>query len=245
MVDFISSEQQDEDSYYISPEKEKLNHKLKRKARTVYNSYQLQELNMHFSKKQYLALPDRVELASKLGLSQTQIKIWFQNKRSKLKKFLKSSGTPGIQTGIYHEIQAHDGYARMAYPNHSVSPYPTDAIQFFSYPERRYLLENQRQLRNERINGEVDENVFSSDDLESIAKSCQRRSSPLLGRWNRNMAKSHPLHHPDQMLPLGIGGVQNYSLSFNSIYSNNFNNNISPVNLSHSYPQWSPFQPSV
>ncbi|ULU00673.1 hypothetical protein L3Y34_001250 [Caenorhabditis briggsae] len=57
-----------------------------RKPRTIYNTAQLQMLQKKFDKTQYLALPDRAALAAELGLSQTQVKIWFQNRRSKQKK---------------------------------------------------------------------------------------------------------------------------------------------------------------
>ncbi|CAD6188112.1 unnamed protein product [Caenorhabditis auriculariae] len=57
-----------------------------RKPRTIYNSQQLQMLQKKFQKTQYLALPDRASLAAELGLTQTQVKIWFQNRRSKQKK---------------------------------------------------------------------------------------------------------------------------------------------------------------
>ncbi|CAL2037484.1 unnamed protein product [Caenorhabditis brenneri] len=63
-----------------------------RKPRTIYNTQQLQMLQKKFEKTQYLALPDRAALAAELGLSQTQVKIWFQNRRSKQKK-AKSGGT--------------------------------------------------------------------------------------------------------------------------------------------------------
>jgi hypothetical protein len=65
-----------------------------RKPRTIYSSHQLQMLQQRFKQAQYLALPERAELANTLGLSQTQVKIWFQNRRSKQKKMSKGNGEP-------------------------------------------------------------------------------------------------------------------------------------------------------
>lgn len=46
-----------------------------RKPRTIYTSLQLQQLNKRFLRTQYLALPERAELAAILGLTQTQVII--------------------------------------------------------------------------------------------------------------------------------------------------------------------------
>ncbi|XP_034362726.1 homeobox protein DLX-4 [Arvicanthis niloticus] len=74
----------------LEPSQQSLTRKL-RKPRTIYSSLQLQHLNQRFQHTQYLALPERAQLAAQLGLTQTQVKIWFQNKRSKYKKLLKQS----------------------------------------------------------------------------------------------------------------------------------------------------------
>lgn len=44
-----------------------------RKPRTIYSSLQLQALHQRFQQTQYLALPERADLAAKLGLTQTQV----------------------------------------------------------------------------------------------------------------------------------------------------------------------------
>jgi len=44
-----------------------------RKPRTIFSSYQLEQLSGRFQRTQYLPLPERAELASSLGLTQTQV----------------------------------------------------------------------------------------------------------------------------------------------------------------------------
>jgi len=46
-----------------------------RKPRTIFSNYQLEQLTGRFQRTQYLPLPERAELASNLGLTQTQVWI--------------------------------------------------------------------------------------------------------------------------------------------------------------------------
>ena len=52
-----------------------------RKARTAFTDSQLQSLEKAFDRQKYLSVQDRQELAAKLGLTDTQVKTWFQNRR--------------------------------------------------------------------------------------------------------------------------------------------------------------------
>lgn len=56
----------------LEPSQPSLTRKL-RKPRTIYSSLQLQHLNQRFQHTQYLALPERAQLAAQLGLTQTQV----------------------------------------------------------------------------------------------------------------------------------------------------------------------------
>uniref|UniRef100_A0A182J9P5 Uncharacterized protein n=1 Tax=Anopheles atroparvus TaxID=41427 RepID=A0A182J9P5_ANOAO len=57
-----------------------------RKPRQAYSAMQLERLEDEFKRSIYLNVSKRFELAQCLGLSETQIKTWFQNRRTKFKK---------------------------------------------------------------------------------------------------------------------------------------------------------------
>lgn len=81
-----------------------------KRPRTAFTSDQIQTLKKEFSNNQYLNEDRRHALANRLNLNETQIKIWFQNKRAKLKK------ASGVRNRLAIELMAQGLY------NHSVSP---------------------------------------------------------------------------------------------------------------------------
>ncbi|CAK9810218.1 Homeobox protein B-H1 [Anthophora quadrimaculata] len=79
--------------------------KKQRKARTAFTDHQLQTLEKSFEQQKYLSVQDRMELAAKLQLTDTQVKTWYQNRRTKWKR----------QTLTSFEIIAENNFAVAAF----------------------------------------------------------------------------------------------------------------------------------
>ncbi|XP_067275668.1 homeobox protein BarH-like 2 isoform X2 [Pseudorasbora parva] len=63
-----------------------------RRSRTIFTELQLLGLEKKFQKQKYLSTPDRLDLAQSLGLTQLQVKTWYQNRRMKWKKMVLKGG---------------------------------------------------------------------------------------------------------------------------------------------------------
>lgn len=73
-----------ESSSYSSMGKQK-------RSRAAFTHLQVLELEKKFNHQKYLSAPERAHLASTLRLTETQVKIWFQNRRYKTKRKQQTS----------------------------------------------------------------------------------------------------------------------------------------------------------
>ncbi|XP_055539428.1 segmentation polarity homeobox protein engrailed [Wyeomyia smithii] len=86
------------------PPKEKGESEEKR-PRTAFTTAQLQRLKNEFNENRYLTEKRRQALSAELNLNESQIKIWFQNKRAKIKKTSSEKNPLALQLmaqGLYN-----------------------------------------------------------------------------------------------------------------------------------------------
>ncbi|XP_028928518.1 homeobox protein engrailed-1 [Ornithorhynchus anatinus] len=89
--------------------KKKKSEKEDKRPRTAFTAEQLQRLKAEFQANRYITEQRRQSLAQELSLNESQIKIWFQNKRAKIKK------ATGIKNGLALHLMAQGLY------NHSTT----------------------------------------------------------------------------------------------------------------------------
>uniref|UniRef100_A0A4W3HHH4 Homeobox protein engrailed-like n=1 Tax=Callorhinchus milii TaxID=7868 RepID=A0A4W3HHH4_CALMI len=89
--------------------KKKKSEKEDKRPRTAFTAEQLQRLKAEFQANRYITEQRRQTLAQELSLNESQIKIWFQNKRAKIKK------ASGMKNGLALHLMAQGLY------NHSTT----------------------------------------------------------------------------------------------------------------------------
>ncbi|XP_030065697.1 homeobox protein CDX-4 [Microcaecilia unicolor] len=95
----------------------------KEKYRVVYTDHQRLELEKEFHSNRYITIRRKTELAASLGLSDRQVKIWFQNRRAKERKLLKKK--IGQFDGSGGSVNSDSGSVSPAEMTNPLFPLPT------------------------------------------------------------------------------------------------------------------------
>ncbi|CAH1785073.1 unnamed protein product [Owenia fusiformis] len=98
-----------------------------KRIRTAFSPTQLLRLEHAFEKNHYVVGQERKELASNLGLTETQVKVWFQNRRTKYKR-VKSEEGCDIE-GADSETEDDDRAAANSKTAHHLSRWRTETNQ--------------------------------------------------------------------------------------------------------------------
>lgn len=95
-----------------------------KRPRTAFSAEQLTRLKREFAENRYLTERRRQQLSRDLNLNEAQIKIWFQNKRAKIKKASGQKNPLALQLmaqGLYNHSTVpvdEDGEEIVAGRNH-------------------------------------------------------------------------------------------------------------------------------
>ena len=109
----------------------------KKRPRTAFTNEQIKELETEFNKNKYLSVSRRMELSKSLSLTETQIKIWFQNRRTKWKRKLAAEmeyHLAASQGFLYPPPPFYSPHG----PRHFVSPSPVPQSGYLQSPSLHF-----------------------------------------------------------------------------------------------------------
>ena len=124
---FLFADSNDDGQSLDGDSKQVTKKRRKKKTRTVFSRSQVYQLESTFDMKRYLSSSERASLAAQLHLTETQVKIWFQNRRNKWKRQIaaemeaaniaQSAQQRMVRVPIlYHEQGRGDPTTHQAYP---------------------------------------------------------------------------------------------------------------------------------
>lgn len=83
-----------------------------KRSRAAFSHTQVIELERKFSHQKYLSAPERAHLAKNLKLTETQVKIWFQNRRYKTKRKQLTSDLGDLEKHPSLPALKEEGFSR-------------------------------------------------------------------------------------------------------------------------------------
>ncbi|XP_076156086.1 NK2 homeobox 4a isoform X1 [Alosa pseudoharengus] len=151
----------------------------RRKRRVLFSQAQVYELERRFKQQKYLSAPEREHLASMIHLTPTQVKIWFQNHRYKMKRQAKDKAAQQLQQDN-NLCQQQQSPRRVAVPvlvkdgkpcqNGSNTPTPNQQQQQQQQNSSGVVLVASSNAMNQHQNQQVNA-LVQAQDLEEMSPS--------------------------------------------------------------------------
>lgn len=142
----------------------------KRKRRILFSQAQIYELERRFRQQKYLSAPEREHLANFIGLTPTQVKIWFQNHRYKTKKSrkeTKSNSVDNSHNGSSQSNKSSDIKNNISSSNHQIDKSPQMFLNFQQQqPVSDKLMKHEKNNRHNLEKLSIDARSSSQKHIE-------------------------------------------------------------------------------
>lgn len=154
----------------------------KKRSRAAFSHAQVYELERRFNLQRYLSGPERADLAGALKLTETQVKIWFQNRRYKTKRRQMAAELATTPTTALAKRVAVKVLVRNDERQYNAEELPSPSVPpiYQSFPYYPYMFCFQPWISGNTLSGGL---YWLTRDTASCAKWLWRHDQSKQPKW--------------------------------------------------------------